>query len=469
MLAPPGTQSHTLSSRPSAGGDPRRGLTLARGAWIVCALLLLANFVASIPAYDRIMRTVCTLPHQVPCTMPGQFGNVSGQLTPTNLAALAHLHLSLASYAATVVSVDVVLSLLYWGVGLLLFWRKSDEGMGLFVSLLLVLYGGTGINDFFLGAYAPTPSPLLLQILLLLISGAQWTGLFAFLVIFPTGRFVPRWSWLIILLSVFSFLVFNPALFPTWAPVLTNPVVSAALNLVELGGPLAIMVYRYARVFDAVQRQQTKWFVYAVAVGLSLGVMVAALPAVTPVDSPFQLLSATSGPLVFAFIPLGLGIAILRYRLWDIDVIINRTLVYGSLTALLALLYFGLVVALQALFKGITGQVGASPLVIVMSTLVIAALFQPLRRRVQKIIDRRFYRRKYDAARTLAAFSATLRNEVDLSQLSEHLLAIVEETMQPTSVSLWLRSSSQERRPSTNELLQINEVPGRRERKGTSS
>jgi hypothetical protein len=113
-------------------------------------------------------------------------------------------------------------------------------------------------------------------------------------------------------------------------------------------------------------------------------------------------------PVGLLLIPLTLGIAILRYRLWDIDILINRTLVYGTLTGLLALVYFGLVITLQALFKGVTGQVGASPLVIVSSTLVIAALFQPLRHRIQKIIDRRFYRRKYDAAKTLEAFNATL-------------------------------------------------------------
>lgn len=449
MLAPPGTQSQPLSSRPSAEGASRRWLTLPRGAWIVCALLLLANFVASIPAYYQIMRTVCTLRNQVPCAMPGQPGNASGQLTPDKVAALAHLHLSLATYAVSVVTLDVVLSLLYWGVGLLLFWRKSDEGMGLFVSLLLVFYGATGIQGYFLGAYAPTPSPLFLQILLLLVSGAQWAGLFAFLLTFPTGRFVPRWSWLIILLSVLSFLIFNPGLFPDWAPVLNTAVVSAAVHLVELGGPLAIMVYRYVRVFDAVHRQQTKWFVYAVAVGLCLGVIIAALPAVTSADSPFQLLSATSGPLALAFIPLGLGVAILRYRLWDIDVVINRTLVYGSLTALLALLYVGLIVGLQALFQGVFKQ--NNDVAIVVSTLVIAALFQPLRHRIQRIIDRRFYRRKYDAARTLAQFNASLRNEVDLQQLKESLVVVVEETMQPAHISLWMRPTSRERTPNTNQ------------------
>jgi hypothetical protein len=142
-----------------------------------------------------------------------------------------------------------------------------------------------------------------------------------------------------------------------------------------------------------------------------------------------------------AFIPLSIASAILRSRLWDIDVLINKALVYGTLTVLLALVYVGLVIGLGSLVRLFTGQLLQSPIVIVASTLAIAALFQPLRHRIQQIIDRRFYRRKYDSAKTLEAFSATLGNEVDLGQLREHLLNVVQETMQPAHVSLWLRSS----------------------------
>jgi hypothetical protein len=145
-------------------------------------------------------------------------------------------------------------------------------------------------------------------------------------------------------------------------------------------------------------------------------------------------------------IPLSIGFSILRYRLYDIDVLINRTLVYGTLTILLALIYFGFVIGFQTLVHLFPGQVAQSPIVIVASTLTIAALFQPLRHRIQIIIDRRFYRHKYDAARTVQAFSETLRNEVDLDDLSNQLGAVVQETMQPTHVSLWLRKSGQERK-----------------------
>jgi hypothetical protein len=137
--------------------------------------------------------------------------------------------------------------------------------------------------------------------------------------------------------------------------------------------------------------------------------------------------------------PIAIGIAILRYRLYEIDTLINRTLVYGALTATLVAVYFGGVTIAQAVFRALTGQEEQPQLAVVVSTLVIAALFNPLRRRIQGFIDRRFYRRKYDARKTLEAFSATLRDETDLDALSDDLVGVVRETMQPVHVSLWLR------------------------------
>jgi len=160
-----------------------------------------------------------------------------------------------------------------------------------------------------------------------------------------------------------------------------------------------------------------------------------ASPAVTLIW-PALFLSAAST------IPVATGIAILKYRLYEIDLLINRTLVYGSLTLMLALVYFGGVTATQAVFTVLTGQEEQPQLAIVVSTLVIAALFTPLRRRIQSFIDRSFYRRKYDAAKTLEAFSARLRDETDLNALSDDLVGVVRETMQPANVSLWLRSET---------------------------
>jgi hypothetical protein len=143
-----------------------------------------------------------------------------------------------------------------------------------------------------------------------------------------------------------------------------------------------------------------------------------------------------------AGMPVAVGVAILRYRLYEIDILINRTLVYGALTATLAFVYFGGVAVTQASFRALTGEVEQPQLAIVVSTLMIAALFYPLRRRIQGIIDRRFYRSKYDARKTLQAFSAQLRNETDLDALSDDLVGVVRETMQPEHVSLWLRPDS---------------------------
>jgi hypothetical protein len=140
-------------------------------------------------------------------------------------------------------------------------------------------------------------------------------------------------------------------------------------------------------------------------------------------------------------IPISIGVAILRSRLWNIDIIIRRTLVYGWLTGLLVLIYFGSVVLWQTIFRLFTGR-AQSEVVTVISTLVIAALFSPLRRRVQAIIDQRFYRRKYDAARTLSAFSAALRDEVQLDRLTDEILGVVSETMQPAHVTLWLKETT---------------------------
>jgi hypothetical protein len=146
--------------------------------------------------------------------------------------------------------------------------------------------------------------------------------------------------------------------------------------------------------------------------------------------------------LAVMLLPVSAGIAILRYRLYDIDLVINRTLVYGLLTAILASVYFGGVTATQALFRTLTGQEQLPQLVVVASTLIIAALFNPLRHHIQSFIDRRFYRSKYDARKTLEAFSAKLRDETDLGALNDDLVGVVRETMQPAHVSLWLRSET---------------------------
>ena len=192
-------------------------------------------------------------------------------------------------------------------------------------------------------------------------------------------------------------------------------------------GAVSSVVVRFRRS-RSTERQQLKWFLYAAA-------PIVAFPAI---ESLPVIVSGLLSGWVLLGLPTAIGIAILRYRLYEIDIVINRTLVYGPLSAMLVLVYFGGVVGLQAALRTLTGQ--ESTLAVVASTLAIAALFSPLRRRVQGFVDRRFYRRKYDARKTLEAFSAKLRDETDLEALNAELVGVVRETMQPAHVSLWLRT-----------------------------
>jgi hypothetical protein len=262
-----------------------------------------------------------------------------------------------------------------------------------------------------------------------------------FFYLFPSGRFVPHWTrWFALCWVLFSgSWIFTPFGPPSWPPLLFN-----AAILVLWGSVLVAQVYRYARISNAAQRQQTKWVVFGVAVAVA-GVLttiftVGAAVDLRPEEVGKRMLSMLLMDAFMLSIPISIGIAVLRSRLFDIDVVINRTLVYGALTASLVAVYFGGVATTQAIFRAFTGQQEQQPqLAIVVSTLVIAALFNPLRRRIQGFIDRRFYRRKYDAAKTLAVFSAKLRDETDLDALSDDLVGVVRETIQPAHVSLWLR------------------------------
>ena len=224
------------------------------------------------------------------------------------------------------------------------------------------------------------------------------------------------------------------------------------VTLTIYGATIFSQIYRYKRVSTFVQRQQTKWIVLGVTVAVLSYLCILLIGVLIPsIDNNilFNAIWSIIFPIALIPIPLSIGFSILRYRLYDIDLLINRTVVYGTLTVLLALIYFGLIFILQYLLRGIISQ--NNDVAIVVSTLAIAALVQPLRHRIQRVIDRRFYRRKYDAAKVVEAFSATLRNEVDLDQLSEHLITVVRDTMQPAHVSLWLRKSGPERKLDTRE------------------
>jgi hypothetical protein len=260
------------------------------------------------------------------------------------------------------------------------------------------------------------------------------------MLLFPTGRLPsPRWRPLVwisttagaVLVSLVLFFG-NPEKVGGAITITTIAVVSVIFASIFLSA-LSIVV-RYRRASGA-ERQQLKWFALAaVPIGVVSVGQLLWLAWLLP-TALSNLLDAVS----ITFLYVAVGIAILRYRLYDIDIIVNRTLVYGALTVMLVLVYVGSVVGLQYILRALTGQ--ESQLAIVASTLAIAALFNPLRRRVQAVVDRLFYRRKYDAAKTLEAFSVKLRDETDIDALNSELLSTVRKTMQPEHVSLWLRKA----------------------------
>ena len=409
---------------------PGRWLLLARGIWITLVVLSLGTFFASLPVYIAQQQTLCA---GTECT----YGML---LTPSQAEVLKGIGLSLSDYAASSVAFTLATIVLCLVVSTLIVWRRPDDRMAILVALMLVTFGPLGATITVAASSSPWRVPTACLVFLAL---ALFVLVF---LLFPTGQFVPsftRWIAVVCLaaLALYTFFPNNPFTQNPDALLLSYFVSLAALATLAL-----VQFYRYRRVSSPLQRQQTKWVVFGLAVPCSVlvgGYVLTLFPALgdtsVPSGASYQLALTTIIACTLLLIPLSFGFAMLRSRLWDIDVLINRTLVYGALTVSLTGVYVGLVIGLESLAGAVTGTTGQQPVALVISTLAIAALFQPVRKRIQNLIDRRFYRKKYDAEKTLAVFSATLRNEVDLEQIREQLLAVVQETMQLAHVSLWLR------------------------------
>jgi hypothetical protein len=394
-------------------------LHLARGVWIAFVLAELVITIISLFVSRAYGLTICPFP-------------ASCAITPATAQALHQLGMAPSTYMTYNLVLALLQSLVFLSVGGLIFWRKSSEPLGLVTSFVFVVLGLSPIiND---STYPPAVVFDYMYALCVL------PALGFFLLTFPDGRFVPRWSWLLAVLWFVQVILFE---MPGSFNILFWPLpLFIAELLLTYGGTLSVLIYRYARVFSYSQRQQAKWLVFGLA-GCAVLIVLFSLigslvPGLAAPDSPYQLVIGILLPITILILPISVGVAILRFRLWEIDLIIRRTIVYSTLTVILVLIYVGLVFIFGALLRNVLGQ-QENPLVIVASTLVVAALFQPLRHGIQRVIDRHFYRRKYNAAKTVEAFSATLRNEVDLNQLREHLITVVQDTMQPLHVSLWLR------------------------------
>ena len=391
------------------------------------AAIVLALNAAGFPHLYTKYKSVCT---SAACAHSHQIV----RLTPAGVRALRDFGLSPGFYGTYEgVVAPVVAGLVFAIVAGVIFWHRSEDRMALFCAFALLLFGGAALNsDVFEAAAAAYPA---LWFPAHLLEYAGHVSYSIFFLIFPDGRFVPRWTrWLAALWAV----LFVPNVFFPHTPL---NLLDGPLFFCFIGSLVLAQVYRYVRVSAPVHRQQTKWVVFAMAVaGAGLvGTMAVGnyVPAIDQSGPLGQMIDTTLLEGFILLIPLSIGVAIVRSGLYEIDVIINRTLVYGSLTATLVALYFAGIVLLQRVFVTLTGE--RSTLAVVASTLVIAALFNPLRHRIQGFIDRSFYRRKYDAAKTLEAFSAKLRDETDLDALSGDLVGVIRDTMQPAYILLWLQ------------------------------
>ncbi len=387
-------------------------LPAAQIAWVLIAVASIGLYVAAMPRYY----------HQA-LTLTNQDGFI-----PRNPAEWRHgleqLGLSPGFYAVYAVFGRSLMALSLVVTGLVIVTRRSRDWFALFLTASLLVFGCTTppVSD----EYVHTAIAPLVQ----LFSGFGQSFLLI-LYLFPDGRFVPRWTRWAATVLIASFLI-------PYSGVQTAILVFFGVTLIFAP------IYRYRCVATPAQRQQMKWAM----VGLTLAVLVIivdillypALPGLASTDRSrviFDFVTLTAVVIAFSMVPVFIGIAVLRYKLWEIDTLVNRTLVYGSLTLSLAVIYIAGVIALEGLAQALTGQ--TSDLAIAVATLAVAALFNPWRHRVQGFIDQRFYRRRYDATRILAEFNTRLRDEVDLDHLSADLVGVVQDTVQPAEIRLWLK------------------------------
>lgn len=402
--------------RASASRRPARALPLLWIALLLFAVIVVGVFVAAMPLRYAQLVTAC-----------------SGQ--------------QCAFTASYLVALDAFTALVWLVLAAIVFWRRPGDRMAIFTALTFLTFG--------VARFPSTPLALAtlagwrVPVEALRFLGSACLSIFVF--VFPGGDFQPRitrWiaaAWIIIQIPEFFF-SYSSANVTTLSPLLQFAGFFGFTLVV-----VAAQVWRYRYVSTPRQRQQTRWVSLGVSLALIcyLGLEFGYPLAVELTGAPGPLRDATGATLIsltFLLAPISMAIAMARNRLYDVDVLINRLLVYGALSAALAALYFVAIVVLQVGVVALNGSQQVNSLLLVGVTLGAAALFQPLRRALQRGIDRRFYRRQYDATATVSAFAEGLRQNVDLAELRERLIDVVHETMQPTHATLWLRTPASERR-----------------------
>ena len=426
------------SSASATGTTSAVTLNSARVAWGAVAALCLALFVASLPTRVAELQRV----------IPGG--------STTQLGEIAMPRALLIGGAATL---EIGAALVYFILATLIFWRRHDELRAIEMSVFLLAFGAALPG----AAFAVMSSTPIWRITPTLLQAIGWAALLLFAFRFPNGQWSPRWSrWVVPLwlLWVASFFLFAERVFagrPHWI------FYSYLIWVAWFGPAVCAQLYRYLWDSTPLQRQQSKWVALGFVCAL-VGVLGASVEQVIALSQGysgqrnlgFMLLALVVVICSSLPMPISIAIAILRHNLFDIDRLIKITLLYSTLTVILGGAYVAVVGVSQALLRGVTSLADSSSLALVVSTLGVAALFQPLRRRMQVAIDRRFYRRRYDAARIAAAFAESLRNELDLSELHQRLIDATYRTMRPQHISLWLADPTHDT-PDVDEPQRLSE------------
>ena len=410
---------------------------LSRLVILIVAIMALVFYYANLPSYYHYLVT------------PAETLNGSVNWGPAELSqAVGQSGIPMRVVALVSTILFGLLTAIYASVAIFLLLRKPNERVTTVTALTLVFFG-TGFPPVFdvAGIYRPE-----LNLVFEFWTEAGFSSLFILYLIFPDGRFRPRWTvWLAVIWALQPFFM---VLWPT-SPLLVYALPQPWGSLAPLAGVILFataLIYRYYKLFNPVQRQQTKWAVLGMGTALLIFFIFLAYyyshPELRDPQGPavirFHLLTILL-TVLFAAIPVSLGIAITRQRLWEIDLIIRRTVTYTLVTASLLVVFFGSIILLQMTFSRFT-QLENSQASTVLSTLIIAALFNPLRRRIQGNIDRQFYRRKTDAMQAISTFALRTQSQVDLAALKDGLSQVVRETMQPQHLSIWFQGQTQNSR-----------------------
>jgi hypothetical protein len=398
------------------------GVLIARAGWWIFTGLSILLFLAAIPVYFRLLNQVCAKP---PC--------LAMQLNLGRAIILELVGIDFVFYARLIIAIQILVYVINLSIGVFIFSHKSQDWLAIMISLMLI----TSIQADLYRAILPAYPSLRLPVTLMGLINSVLLVIFFY--IFPTGSFRPPWTaglaglWIILLASNSAF----PILALT-AP--TQPSLLFFLFLSALvGSSLFVLIYRYRKIFNPVQRDQSKWVVFGIVVTWGGEVILEFLRLSLPIFHTNAVMFISLNILALAWsliMPVSILLAVLSSALLDIDVLIRRTLAYSALTITLLVVYISSVLLLQKIFVMATGQ--RSSIVSVVSTLVIAAMFTPLRQRIQMSIDRVFFRKAYNTEQAIQTFHASVREDVDLEEISSQFVGVVRSTLQPEYISLWL-------------------------------